>query len=165
MPPVIRIPNSLYSRLEKHAKGFDTPINVIERLADHYDHCDAAAPSSLDGVGPSPDNTPVSTRSRGNTVEDWQKCVEVVLDFKQGSTPLDDNAPFIKNIYDKFCRGEPAYGVSGVNAMEAYLRVIKKYNPDKFDLALIGLRKSIEQSDKPFHKMRALLERASGVSF
>jgi hypothetical protein len=32
MPPVIRIPDALYTRLEKHAKGFDTPANVIERL-------------------------------------------------------------------------------------------------------------------------------------
>ncbi|SVC73601.1 uncharacterized protein METZ01_LOCUS326455, partial [marine metagenome] len=30
MAPVIRIPDSLYNRLEKHAEGFDSPSNVIE---------------------------------------------------------------------------------------------------------------------------------------
>jgi hypothetical protein len=165
MAPVVRIPNSLYSRLEKHAKGFDSPINVIERLVDHYDHCDTKAPSGPGSAVFSPDTKAVSTRSRGNTVEDWQECVEVALGFREGTTPLDDNAPFIQNIHNKFCKGEPAYGVSGTNALEAYLRVIKNYNPDKLDLALTGLRKSIEQSDKPFYKMRAMLERVSGESF
>lgn len=87
--------------------------------------------------------------------------MEVALGVKEGSTSLDDNATFVQNIHSKFCKGEASYGVSGVNAMEAYLRVIKKHYPDKLDLALTGLRKSIEQSDKPFHKMRALLNRAS----
>ncbi len=34
MSPVIRIPGNLHQRLEKHAVGFDTPANVIERLLD-----------------------------------------------------------------------------------------------------------------------------------
>ena len=34
MPPVIRISDELYDRLAKHAEGFDTPANVIERLLD-----------------------------------------------------------------------------------------------------------------------------------
>ena len=33
MMPVIRIPDSVYARLQKHAAGFvDTPATVIERL-------------------------------------------------------------------------------------------------------------------------------------
>lgn len=37
MSQVIRIPESLYSRLEKHADGFDTPANVIERILNYYE--------------------------------------------------------------------------------------------------------------------------------
>lgn len=33
----IKIPNELYQRLGIHAKGFDTPANVIERLLDFYE--------------------------------------------------------------------------------------------------------------------------------
>jgi len=43
MCPVVRISTETYSRLEKHAIGFDTPANVIERILDHYE-----------GVEPSP---------------------------------------------------------------------------------------------------------------
>jgi len=34
MSPTVRISKQLYSRLEKHARGFDTPEQVIERLLD-----------------------------------------------------------------------------------------------------------------------------------
>jgi hypothetical protein len=37
MSPVIRIPSEIYARLEQHARGFDTPANVIETLLNHYD--------------------------------------------------------------------------------------------------------------------------------
>ena len=37
MSQVIRIPSHIYSRLEQHARGFDTPANVIEKLLNHYD--------------------------------------------------------------------------------------------------------------------------------
>ena len=37
MGNVIRIPSEIYSRLEGHAEGFDTPANVIEKLLDHYE--------------------------------------------------------------------------------------------------------------------------------
>ena len=33
----IRINDELYTRLEKHAEGFDTPEHVIERLLNHYE--------------------------------------------------------------------------------------------------------------------------------
>ena len=33
----IRVPKDLYTRLESHATGFDSPIGVIERLLDHYE--------------------------------------------------------------------------------------------------------------------------------
>lgn len=37
MSPVIRISDELYTRLEQHAEGFDTPANVIERLLDTHE--------------------------------------------------------------------------------------------------------------------------------
>lgn len=40
MSQVIRIPDDLYKRLEKHASGFDTPANVIERVLDAYEGID-----------------------------------------------------------------------------------------------------------------------------
>jgi len=36
MPPVIRVNENLYEKLEKLAVGFDTPANVIERLVNFY---------------------------------------------------------------------------------------------------------------------------------
>ena len=40
MSQVIKIPTEVYSRLAKFAKGFDTPVNVIERLLYHYENCE-----------------------------------------------------------------------------------------------------------------------------
>ena len=37
MSQVIRIPANIFSRLEKHAVGFDTPANVIEMLLNNYE--------------------------------------------------------------------------------------------------------------------------------
>ena len=37
MCPVVRISDQLYTRLGSHAKGFDTPAAVIERLLDEYE--------------------------------------------------------------------------------------------------------------------------------
>ena len=35
--PVVRLSADLYSRLEAHAEGFDTPANVIERILNAYE--------------------------------------------------------------------------------------------------------------------------------
>jgi len=40
MDKTIEIPESLYERLGNYAKGFETPAQVIERLADFYDNKD-----------------------------------------------------------------------------------------------------------------------------
>jgi len=37
MSKTIRIPANLFTRLENHARGFDTPANVIERILDAYE--------------------------------------------------------------------------------------------------------------------------------
>ena len=44
MSQVIRIPETLYKRLENYAQGFDTPANVIERILNYYEsNCSEAA--------------------------------------------------------------------------------------------------------------------------
>ena len=45
MSQVIRVPAGVYKRLEKHAQGFDTPANVIEKLLNHYEGVDPATTS------------------------------------------------------------------------------------------------------------------------
>jgi hypothetical protein len=37
MSDVIRIPTNLYRRLSLHAKGFETPANVIEKMLNFYE--------------------------------------------------------------------------------------------------------------------------------
>jgi hypothetical protein len=37
MTQIIRIPETLYKRLENYAQGFDTPAKVIERILDYYE--------------------------------------------------------------------------------------------------------------------------------
>lgn len=52
--PTVDIPADLYSRLEKHARGFDTPIAVITRAVDTLDNANGkteAARLILDGRG------------------------------------------------------------------------------------------------------------------
>lgn len=52
MPPVIRISDNLYARLEQHAKGFDTPASVIERLLDEHEGVDSSKKERLKPVMP-----------------------------------------------------------------------------------------------------------------
>jgi len=45
----IRIPADVYKRLEEHARGFDTPANVIERLLNSYEGIPAQEVSCASG--------------------------------------------------------------------------------------------------------------------
>lgn len=58
MYEVIKVPTALYTRLEKYAKGFDTPANVIERLLNFYEATDC---------DDDPDGSPSSTISTLST--------------------------------------------------------------------------------------------------
>ena len=51
MCPVIRISDELYSRLESHAVGFDTPSALIERLLDSVEGIEK---TDVDDVGNKP---------------------------------------------------------------------------------------------------------------
>jgi hypothetical protein len=46
MAPVIRVSGTLFSRLECHAEGFDTPAAVIERILNVYEGVDASSEQS-----------------------------------------------------------------------------------------------------------------------
>lgn len=56
MSQVIRVPTDIYSRLEQHAKGFDTPANVIEKLLNHYEGVEQS-PAIMQ-----PDNNSINSR-------------------------------------------------------------------------------------------------------
>lgn len=48
MSTVIRVPENLYARLEKHAQGFDSPANVIEKLINYYEGLEIQIPEPTD---------------------------------------------------------------------------------------------------------------------
>lgn len=59
MSRTIRIPINLYARLERHAKGFDTPASVIERLLNSYEDI---SPQELEAM-----SNEASIKTRDNT--------------------------------------------------------------------------------------------------
>jgi hypothetical protein len=60
MMPVIRIPDSLYERLQKHAVPFvDTPATVIERLVSAYETSQSPTNSDTRNRDPAPARTDV----------------------------------------------------------------------------------------------------------
>lgn len=42
MEKSMQLPEQLFKRLEAHARGFDTPANVIERILDYYEATNGA---------------------------------------------------------------------------------------------------------------------------
>src|SRR4051812_16027723 len=41
----LTLPQEIYNRLEAHARGFDTPADVISRLLDYYETQEGESPS------------------------------------------------------------------------------------------------------------------------
>jgi hypothetical protein len=84
MPPVIRIPDALYARLEKHAKGFDTPAAVIERLLNIAEHGTAATDLVIEDERPaysSPQRDATKYQFRGSTYGKGRLVLAVVHAF------------------------------------------------------------------------------------
>ena len=81
------------------------------------------------------------------SVNDWMKHVEISVGFCEGTTTIGDIG-WTRNIYNDFCNGEPSFGANTTNAMEATLTIIKQHDPSKYNLALTGLRRTIEQERK-----------------
>lgn len=50
MSQVVRIPTNLYERLGMHAKGFDTPANVIEKLLNFYEEQEGTETTAISGT-------------------------------------------------------------------------------------------------------------------
>ncbi len=57
----IKIPSEMYERLAKHAQGFDTPKNVINRLLNHYE-----------GLPERPHNQPIDIQSNHHDTTKYQ---------------------------------------------------------------------------------------------
>ena len=170
MSQVVRIPTNIYSRLEKHARGFDTPVNVIERLLNHYEDSCYASPEEDDKKGKKAnfhgrDTDRSKTKTRQNTVEDWKEHVEIVMGYKEGETNIGTPS-WTKKIYDDFCNGEASFGATSAKGIEAVLLVIKEHLPHNYNLALAGLRKTIENEraeGKPLVKLAEMYQRMGGT--
>ncbi len=101
-----------------------------------------------------------------HTVEDWIEHVEIVLGFKQGDTRIGIS-DWTKRIYEDFCNGEASFGATSTNAMEAVLIVIQTYDSSKYDLALTGLKKTIElerDKGKSLKKLGEMYNRMRGAT-
>jgi len=99
-----------------------------------------------------------------NTVKDWVEHIEIAMGFKQGDTSIG-TISWTRKIYKDFCSGKASFGANGTNAMEAVLVVIKANDSSKYQLALTGLRKTIEQErekGRPLAKMAKMFERMGG---
>lgn len=170
MSQVVRIPANIYTRLAKHAKGFDTPINVIEMLLNHYEassseeHSKASSSGKASSQGFGTETG--ETKTRQNTVEDWKEHVEIVMGYKEGETNIGTPS-WTRKIYEDFCNGEASFGATSAKGIEAVLLVIKEYLPNKYNLALTGLRKTIENGraeGKPLVKLGEMYQRMGGTT-
>ena len=76
MPPVVRISDELYSRLERHAVGFDSPSSVIGKILDHYERHINKTDNEEHNLRPTPTVRETSTRLYSNS-EIQQKIAAV----------------------------------------------------------------------------------------
>lgn len=92
MPPIIRLPDELYTRLSKHAKGFDTPANVIEKLLNQVEGInptkEAKEPKTLQRKRPELIFLPDETSFRQGLINGHTG--EVTLHLSNGSTVKKD---------------------------------------------------------------------------
>jgi len=72
MSQIIRVSSKVYSRLESHVKGFDTPSGVIERLLDHYEGVETEELNQSEkGDSMKPMNRKQFVQSVGATCKNW----------------------------------------------------------------------------------------------
>jgi hypothetical protein len=84
--PVVRLPDSLYRRLQEHAEPFvDTPANVIERLLDAYESHTTLTDSEVISDGP---EAPVSPGTDADMHENARADGEVKQRQQRGSQRL-----------------------------------------------------------------------------
>ena len=87
------------------------------------------------------------------------------MGYKEGETNIGTPS-WTKKIYVDFCNGEASFGATSAKGIEAVLLVIKEYLPNKYNLALAGLRKTIENGraeGKPLVKLGEMYQRMGGA--
>ena len=80
MPPVVRISDEVYSRLEQLAVGFDSPSSVIERILDHYERRSNKADNEEHSLRPASTARETSSRLYSNS-EIQQKIATVAREL------------------------------------------------------------------------------------
>jgi len=133
MSQVIRIPPEIFSRLEKLAKGFDTPISVIERLLDHSENCDnvptikASKEQSHSGMQkPSAIERPFNRRDttkytfNNYTYGKGRLVLAVVQDYvaSHPGTPFDE----LRTVFPKYLQGSSGVFCELAKAQDIYTR-------------------------------------------
>ncbi len=84
MSQAVRIPTQLYDRLAEHAKGFDSPANVIKRLLNYYeDHENIVSTRSM-----KPEHSPSNNLEILLYPEDEKKFKELLLVNKKAFVRL-----------------------------------------------------------------------------
>ncbi len=118
MSPVIRIPEDLYSRLENHAKGFDTPANVIETLLNHFEGVDQNAPNNT--------SAQVSSKKRDTTKYSFKNN-----QFGKGKLVLAVVKDYVENhpdtTYDNLIKTFPKHLQGSIGVFNKITAVQKKY--------------------------------------
>lgn len=100
MPPVIRVSDATYKRLENHASGFDTPNNVIDRLLDHMESCGSSSstsPPSADISNQSSTRTHLSLKKPRNPKKERDLKLAVGKSLNWGSHKLSSASLLIFN--------------------------------------------------------------------
>lgn len=99
MCPVVRISTETYSRLEKHAVGFDTPSNVIVRILDHYEGTDSTP--GVKALEPETGSSSPGLRKRLYTNKEiQQKIVAVAQHLPLSELEALCHKPESKEVFD-----------------------------------------------------------------
>lgn len=170
MSQVIRIPDELYEQLKNHAATFETPADVIQKLVIFREA--AMATETLEpGSLPDQANQEWQTfkpepkkRKPRPTVADWHEHIAIVLGHIPGETHIGD-IPWTRNIHATLIEGRAAFGATSTTAGEAWLQVIKKYEPENYDNVVLGLEAVIVEGQaegKSLKKFERMFERLVG---
>jgi hypothetical protein len=101
MPPVVRISDEVYSRLEQHAVGFDSPSSVIERILDHYERRSNKTDNEEHNLRPTSTVRETSSRLYSNS-EIQQKIAAVACEL-----PLEE--------LERLCSASVSKELFGIN--------------------------------------------------
>lgn len=100
MSHVIRVPSNVFSRLESHASGFDTPVKVIERLLNYYEGVNEEPLTSDSDKGKIFDKVNVTIDETVYTIERLTSGTILVRD-EISKEKLHKVKPFLRNLIDE----------------------------------------------------------------